>query len=377
MRFIKKTEENSGPDDKIQAIRPEAVISKYLAGRQDLVTSADAMVTKIGITGRYEEKQAVKVLEYILTHKDEIATMLNRHNLSILHRYYGDKIKMSVTEKRLCKEPPKPSGSVFKSRETIRKNRTRYNGGDIYFIYREYSIPVKDTSSLAGYRGAINFARGMKFNPNAHKDVCCPYPPHVTPDIVAYNCNRILMYYKLCEIAKEKTGDRTKIYALIDFTILYYPLFRDGVSDIFKKILAQGLPSSEDNLAHDLLYPYLGLPKKLLTPSVVRHLLSLPVRQLEEEWGFLDSLCTVAKDKEKAFRKIIYNSFRKGMSPEEIKQVCDRYSEQEIIKEYNLSHKQLEMVTEHYLPVIRKYKQGGCPLSSFCVFSEKTASALS
>lgn len=33
------------------------------------------------------------------------------------------------------------------------------------------------------------------------------------------------------------------------------------------------------------------------------------------------------------------------------------YTEQQLIKEYNLSHEQLQQITEHYLPVVRRYKQ--------------------
>lgn len=378
--FLRSIRENGYTDTQTDEVfsalldkvfRPEAALSAYLEEFRSSVLSAREVVNVIRNSLRLKEKYGVKILECFLEHKDEIAAGINRYNLSVLQKRYGTEIEIWIFENRLCRKAPKPSGSVYKTEENIKKIWTYRDGRDVYEIHRRYSIPVKDTSSLAGYRSAFNWAEKMKFNPNARKNIICRYPPHVTPDTVAYICNLTLAYYKLRGMAEEtekiwntlepegcEKRKRPDVSGLLyDFTTLYYPLFRDGIFDVFKKILEQELPFSGRTSVHDLLYPYLGLPGKLLTPSVVKHLLGLPVRQLEEEWGFLESLRTVAENKEKTFRKVIYNSFRKGMTPEEIRQVCDRCSEQEIIKEYNLSHEQLKMVTEYYLPVIRKYRQ--------------------
>lgn len=384
-RFLKTIRENSYTPEQAEAFlsdfqneminQPECLFEDFcdkLKEEYQRNISASEVIQRLNnkvVGGDVPLEKQIAAFEYFLSRKEELCTVINQHNLSYLQKIRRDFFPMITEEKRLCKEPPKPSKSALLQTESIKKQWTHKSGRDVYLIQREYRIPIQNTSSLSGYRSAYHWANTMKFNSNTERHIFFEVPPYVTPGTIAYRCRFEITFRRLLQLAQNRTCFSQQAFndrAISVFHAKYYPVFKEKITGIFEKILEQDFSGS----LHGPLFPYIGLPKTVLTPSVLEHLLSLPVNRLREDWDFLVSLSLrepheKMKEETRLLRKTIYQNFRKGLPPKEIESLCNKYLEQRIIKEYNLSHAQLKQITEHYLPVAQRYKQRKMTLAEF------------
>jgi len=298
-----------------------------------------------------------KFLEYA----EDICTKFNESNLKYF-QYYGDKVKITTEENRWSKTIPKASNASTLQFEKIEQiEDAQKKDQKLYHLHRTYQIQVKHTDSLSGYRYARKIASRCNFNKNAHRSINIPEVPYITPIGIKAVCTKELELKELLdayrnhpEVQTDARFDEGYRYITCLFHNLY-PQFKQETKDIILNLFNQPLPKSNQPI-HDLLYRYYEMASPLFSNSVLKHILSLPLQEVGR-WDVLDGARPRKPQEWKDLRKIIYKNFRKGVSPEEIKQECLSYLSENTLKDYKLSHAQLEYITKHYMPILKRYKE--------------------
>lgn len=312
----------------------------------------------------------IKILQCYLNNTENLQDIMNQNNLKVLQERYPDSFEVTTNETRLCKNKPTSSSSPRLKKETIRLEYKHTSGRDVYYIHRTYTASINKTETLFDYRRARRLAENWKFNSNTTKNILMPPIPYVTSGHISYYCTRELISLRLKEKLREKYSQYS--FGMIDsFVFAYYSLLREKTYDTVLNILELNKNMNTVDPIHDSLYQYIDLPLTILTPSLQKHLLTLSVDDLKNKWGFLHGIQREASRNEiKSLRKMIYSCFRKKMPPEEIMSIFDMMHEKQIIKEYNLSHEQLEQITKFFLPVIRRYNHGMTPSRFIKIFGK-------
>lgn len=317
----------------------------------------------------------------LMGYKEEASRLVNDFNLRKLRGiYHGGCIPLFTQEYRLCMEGnmPKPSRAKTLADEKIAAvngHPANKDGRTVYSIRRKYLIPIKDTETLSGYRVAYHTAAHASFNKNCMRAINGPPVPFVTAGSIGYRCAEHMSRRKLMDEVRTRIitygfmppnkvlPGYSRISIVGDFLSKIYPEFREESVGIILGILERNDGFGD---VHDCLYPYLGLPRDILTPSVQRYLYSLTVDELKK-WDFLieqSSIYGEAGNRRtksdmatRHIRKMLYLAVRRGEDAGTVRERYNKYIEGKVMEEFRLTHKQMEKVSAHYLPVISRYKK--------------------
>ena len=257
-------------------------------------------------------------------------------------------------------EPRKSSASMLVSE----KHSKVANG--YWAIERVYQIP-HDKSQLDTYEGWMRLKNRVTRMNIPSKSSELLYIPNYNRNVLLSNTRRHLAKIDFFEKA-EKLG-----LEVSRFEFLAGYLFDDLYSSLKQETSKYLLPLFQEkdlDLHDDIVYPF-EVIKPFLTPVTAKAFCKMSSDEKREWVNGLSAYKSHNKELMKSLRRKISLCLRKGVSLEDTCKELERLTEQFTIKLYKLSHEQLEHITTHYLPVLKRYKNNASVAQFLSVFGKQ------